>query len=471
MSASPPILSVTQVTQAIKFCLESTFPVIWLQGEVSNCKLHTSGHLYFSLKDAGAQIGAVMYRADAISLKAVPKDGSQVIVRGEINVYPPSGKYQIIVKEMRLAGIGELLLKLEELKRKLKEKGYFKSERKRSLPKFPSRIGIVTSPTGAAIQDILNILGRRFAGVHIILNPVKVQGEGAAQEIAQAIRQFNEHQMVDVMIVGRGGGSMEDLWAFNEEIVAEAIYYSQIPVISAVGHETDHCIADYVADVRAPTPSAAAELVIAEKAHQLQHLLQVEKRMQQTLQHLVRHGRQRLEGYRRLPLFQTPYAVLGPWMQRLDALRQEADLAVKQKIIQLKLELAARQRQAHALKPTNQIAHLRRRLIDFDKSLQVALVGKLQAKKRLFDREMRQKQIDLWWQRMWSLRQERLRKLADSLHAINPKNLLTKGYAILLAEKGARAVTSVDDVAAGDSMRALLADGELVSTITAKYPK
>ncbi|MCE5316952.1 MAG: exodeoxyribonuclease VII large subunit, partial [Parachlamydia sp.] len=398
-------------------------------------------------------------------------DGSQVIVRGEINVYPPSGKYQIIVKEMRLAGIGELLLKLEELKFKLKDKGYFKAERKRPLPKFPRRIGIVTSPTGAAIQDILNILSRRFAGVHIILNPVKVQGEGAAQEIAQAIRQFNDYQMVDVMIVGRGGGSMEDLWAFNEEIVAEAIYRSQIPVISAVGHETDHCIADYVADVRAPTPSAAAELVIAEKAHQLQHLVQIERRMQQTLQHLLRHGRQRLEGFRRLPLFQSPYGLLGPWMQRLDTLRQEADLAVRQKIVHLKLELASRQRQAQALKPTSQVAHLRRRLSDFDKSLQVALLGKLQTRKRHFDAQGRQKQIDLWWQRIFSLKQERLRKLSDSLHAINPKNLLAKGYAILLAEKGGTAVTSVDDVAEGDTLRAMLADGELVSTIKQRFPK
>ena len=220
----PPLLTVTQLTNAIKFSLESSFSNIWLQGEISNCKLHSSGHLYFSLKDSNAQIGAVMYRGDAAFLKMTPKDGNQVMVRGEINVYPPSGKYQIIVKEMKLVGLGELLLKLEELKIKLHKMGWFRADRKKPLPKLPRRIGIVTSPTGAAIQDILNILNRRFSGVHLILNPVRVQGEGAALEIARAIHEFNQFNLVDVMIIGRGGGSIEDLWAFNEEVVAEAIY-------------------------------------------------------------------------------------------------------------------------------------------------------------------------------------------------------------------------------------------------------
>ncbi len=469
--STPPILTVSQVTQAIKMCLESTFPILWLQGEVSNCKLHSSGHLYFSLKDAAAQIGAVMYRADAMALKVVPKDGAQVIVRGEMNVYPPSGKYQIVVKEMRLAGLGELLLKLEELKLKLKQKGYFKQERKRPLPKFPRRIGIVTSPTGAAIQDILNILSRRFAGAHIILNPVKVQGEGAGREIAQAIEQFNAYNLVDVMIVGRGGGSMEDLWAFNEEIVADAIFNSAIPIISAVGHETDHCIADYVADVRAPTPSAAAELVVAEKAQQLKALAQLQQRMMQTLKHSLRHSRQKLEGLLRHPLFQTPYGVLGPWMQKLDDLRGGIDNSISLKINVLRMALSGRERQAHALKPTAQIAHLRHRLRDFDKGLQVALQGKWLAKKRLFDEAPKRRQIELWWQRTHSLKLERLRKLSEALQSIDPKRLLSKGYAILIAENRAAAVTSVHDVAEGDALRALLADGELLTLVKMRIPK
>ncbi len=436
-----PILTITQLTNAIKFCLESTFPNVWIQGEVSNCKLHTSGHLYFSLKDASAQISAVMYRVDAAQLKIVPKDGTQVLVRGEINVYPAGGKYQINVREMKLMGIGELLLKLEELKIKLHKLGWFKSDRKKPLPKMPKRIGIVTSPTGAAIQDILNILNRRFAGVHLILNPVKVQGEGAAQEIAQAIRQFNEHNLVDVMIVGRGGGSIEDLWAFNEEIVAEAIFSSRIPIISAVGHETDHCIADYVADVRAPTPSAAAEIVIAEKGQQLHHLQQIQRRCQQTIMHLIRHDRNRLEGIRRQPLFRTPYALLGPWMQRLDHIKQDLDQTVEQSLMRKRLLLDARSRQLQTLKPMAQIIHFRQKLAYWDKNIQTAV------------------------RRTVHLREERLQKMKEALHSIDPKNLLTKGYAILFSEKDHSVITSVHKVQKEQEIRLFLADGEILSTV------
>lgn len=432
-------LTVSQLTQAIKSSLESNFPSILLQGEVSNSKLHSSGHFYFSLKDSGAQIGAVMYRSD---VKVIPKDGDQVIVRGDINVYPPSGKYQIIAKELRPVGVGELLLKLEELKVKLHKKGYFKKDHKRPLPKMPRRIGVITSPTGAAIQDILNILTRRFSGFHLILNPVKVQGEGAAQEIAQAIQQFNDFDLVDVMIVGRGGGSIEDLWAFNEEIVADALYNSRIPTISAVGHETDHCIADYVADVRAPTPSAAAEIVIAEKAHQLQQLGQIQQRMQQTLRHLIRHQMQQLEGVKRHPLFATPYGLLGPWMQKLDDLREDSDLAMKQKVLQAKIQLEGRQRQLQALKPTAMIGHLRQRLAAYDRGIRQAWVGKI-----------------LPWNR------EKLKNLNQTLKAIDPKNLLTKGYCILFAEKERSVITSVSNVKKGDDLRLLLADGEIISTV------
>lgn len=435
-------LTVSQLTQAIKKNLESNFPSVLLQGEISNCKLHTSGHLYFSLKDADAQIAAVMYRGDASSLKKVPKDGDQVIVRGDINVYPPSGRYQIMVKELRPVGVGELLLKLEELKIKLNKKGYFKKEHKRPLPKMPRRIGVITSPTGAAIQDILNILTRRFSGFHLILNPVKVQGEGAAEEIAQAIRQFNDYDLVDVMIVGRGGGSIEDLWAFNEEVVADALYNSRIPTIAAVGHETDHCIADYVADVRAPTPSAAAEIVIAEKAHQLQQLGQIQQRMQQTLRHQIRNQRQQIESIKKHPLFATPYGLLGPWMQKLDDMRTDSDLAMNQRVQQAKIQLDGRQRQLQALKPTAMIAHLKQRLSSFDKGIKQAWVGKI-----------------LPWNR------EKLKNMENTLKAIDPKNLLTKGYCILFAEKGHSVITSVNAVEKGDDLRLLLADGEIISTV------
>ncbi|MBA3957682.1 MAG: exodeoxyribonuclease VII large subunit [Parachlamydiaceae bacterium] len=486
-SQEMPVLTVSQLTQAIKISLESTFPSIWLQGEVSNCKLQSSGHLYFSLKDPNAQISAIMFRGDLSSVKTMPKDGAQVIIRGEINVFPPSGKYQIIVREMRLAGMGELLLRLEELKLKLHKRGWFKSEHKKPLPKFPQRIGVVTSPTGAVIQDILNILSRRSAGFHLILNPVRVQGEGAAQEIAQAIAQFNTHHLADVLIVGRGGGSIEDLWAFNEEIVAEAIFNSTIPIISAVGHETDHCIADYVADVRAPTPSAAAEIVTAEKRQQLLHLDQTKRRLQQCVKHLIRQDRHRLEGLRKHPIFQSPYTLLGPWMQRLDVVRSGVDSSMQQLLMHYRLRLEGMRRQQQGLRPSAQIAHLKQKLLQWDKELRNVMLTRLaharkllqqkndrlihgsttqlSGHRRLFNAQFKQNQLQLSWNRLTSLRRERLTKLTDSLHAVNPKNVLTKGYCILFAEKTGSVITSIKDVKVKQEVRTLLADGSILSTI------
>lgn len=488
-----PILTVSQLSNAIKLSLESTFPLIWLQGEVSNSKLHTSGHFYFSLKDANAQISALMYRADASQVKMLPKDGAQVIVRGELNVYPPGGKYQIVIKEMRPVGVGELLLKLEELKNKLHKKGYFRSDRKKPIPKTPRCIGVVTSPTGAAIQDMLKVLSRRFSGFHLIINPVRVQGEGAAQEIAQAIRQFSQHNLVDVMIIGRGGGSIEDLWAFNEEIVADAIYQSPIPIISAVGHETDHCIADYVADVRAPTPSAAAEIVIAEKSQQLKHLDLLRQRFQQALSHHVRHCKGRLAGICRHPLLQSPYGILGPWMQKLDILRQNSDEIIKQHLVCLRLKLDGLSKHSHALKPTNKIAHFKQQLSYYDKTIHIKMGEQLKQRKsqigqaknaclqswksqqshrrRLFDPLVKQKQIDAWISKCLSLEKERLSKLAESLHSVNPKNLLGKGYSILFAEKDRSVITSINALEKGMPIRILVSDGQASSTINEVFQR
>lgn len=442
-----PILTVTQLTHAIKFSLESSFPNIWLQGEVSNAKLHSSGHFYFSLKDATSQISALMYKTDAQTLPMIPKDGAQVLVRGELNVYPPSGKYQLLVREMRHLGVGELLLKLEELKIKLHKKGWFKADRKKPLPKMPKRIGIVTSPTGAAIQDIMHVLNRRFSGVHLILNPVRVQGEGSAQEIAKAINDFNTHQLVDVMIVGRGGGSIEDLWAFNEEIVAEAIYNSRIPIVCAVGHETDHCIAEYVADVRAPTPSAAAEIVIAEKAQHLHHLSQVKRRLHQAIDHLIRQNRHRLEGISRHPLIKSPFAILGQWMQKVDQLETDLDDTILAIIERKKILLDARSRHIHSIRPTAQIAHFRQKLSSIDKQLDSAMRRSLQ------------------------LRQERVKNVQETMRAIDPKSLLTKGYSILFSEKDGSVITSIHNAERHQQIRAVLADGYFISTINDVVPK
>lgn len=491
--AAPPVLSVTELTQAIKQILEGNFRSVWLQGEISNSKLHSSGHFYFSVKDANAQIAAVMFRVDAQQLKVLPKDGAQVVLRGEMNVYAPSGKYQLTVREMREVGVGALLLKLEELKQKIYKKGWFSKIHKKPLPKFPRRIGVVTSPTGAAIQDILNVLTRRFSGFSLLLNPVKVQGEGAAQEIAKAIDFFNQHQLVDVMIVGRGGGSIEDLWAFNEEIVAEAIFNSKIPIISAVGHETDNCIADYVADVRAPTPSAAAEIVIAEKAHQLHHLAQLQKRMQQTLFHHLRHSRQQLAGILRHPSIASPIMVLGPWMQRLDALREKMDRAIKQDFINKRLKINALQQQIQSLKPGMQIRQFQQRLALLAKSIDQTLSEQIGRKRELvYEKDvqlqqswkngqsrrylqlsapLKRRQLEQNITRSLILQRERLDVLTASLNAVNPKNLLAKGYCILFSEKDRCAITSIQAVAKDDKLRLALSDGDILTTVTEVFPR
>jgi exodeoxyribonuclease VII large subunit len=270
--SSRSIYTVAQLTAEIKTLLEGSFEHVWVEGEISNLRLPSSGHLYFTLKDESAQIRTVMFRMQNRLLKFDPEDGLQVVCYGRLAVYEPRGEYQIVVDHMEPKGLGALQLAFEQLKERLSREGLFDPARKKPLPPFPQKIGIVTSPTGAALRDILQIIDRRFANVHILLYPVRVQGEGAAQEIAQAIDELSQWPDLDVMIVGRGGGSLEDLWAFNEESIARAIYRSTVPIISAVGHEIDFTIADFVADLRAPTPSAAAELVVQNKVELVQRL-------------------------------------------------------------------------------------------------------------------------------------------------------------------------------------------------------
>ncbi len=273
------VYKVSEVTRDIKILLENTFGQIWVEGEISNFKAHPSGHFYFSLKDENALLAAVMFARANKELKFKLEDGQKVVCFGNIGVYEPRGQYQLVIEKLEPQGAGSLQLALEQLKAKLEKEGLFSTEHKKPIPYLPRNIGLVTSAAGAALKDVLKVLERRFKDTHIILNPVRVQGEGAKEEIAQAINDFNLFNQkarlaegIEVMIVGRGGGSAEDLWAFNEEMVARAIYNSAIPVISAVGHERDWTIADLVADLRAPTPSAAAELVIPRKEDLSQRL-------------------------------------------------------------------------------------------------------------------------------------------------------------------------------------------------------
>jgi exodeoxyribonuclease VII large subunit len=259
------ILTVSELTREIKEILEDKFPDVWVEGEISNLRIPPSGHIYFTLKDESSQIRAVLFKMQARTLRFVPEDGLHVVCRGRVSLYEKRGDYQLILESMEPKGIGALQLAFLQLKEKLEKEGLFDPVHKKPIPMVPQKIGIVTSPTGAVIRDMLHILKRRFENLHILLYPVRVQGEGASNEITEAVRYFNQRTDVDVMIVGRGGGSLEDLWAFNEEAVARAIYHSKIPIISAVGHETDYTVSDFVADLRAPTPSAAAELVVRDK--------------------------------------------------------------------------------------------------------------------------------------------------------------------------------------------------------------
>ena len=285
---TPRIYSVSELTAELKALLENTFTGVWVEGEISNFKHHTSGHMYFTLKDDRGQLRAVMFRGSNRGLQFRPEDGLAVIVFGNVTIYEPRGEYQVYVEYMEPKGLGALQLAFEQLKTRLETEGLFDPARKRPIPLLPKKIGLVTSPSGAAIRDILQIIHRRFANVQVLIFPVRVQGEGAAAEIVEGVECLNKRGDLDVLIVARGGGSIEDLWAFNEEVVARAIYASQTPVISAVGHETDFTIADFVADVRAPTPSAAAELVISRKA-------ELSQRVDDLFSRLVSHMRYRAE--------------------------------------------------------------------------------------------------------------------------------------------------------------------------------
>lgn len=315
------IYKVSEINRIVKDLLEKKFPEIWLEGEISNFKLHTMGHMYFSLKDEEAQINAVMYRGVAGHLKFLPEDGMKVLVKGKISLFNKRGQYQIIVFDIQAAGKGALQIAFEQLKEKLRKEGLFDETRKRPIPLLPQKIGVITSPTGAAIRDILTVIKRRFANVEILINPVRVQGDEAADEIVQAIKQMNEYfPELDVLILTRGGGSLEDLWAFNEEKVARAIYTSRLPVISAVGHEVDFTISDFVADLRAPTPSAAAELVVKNKEELINTIKSYRLRLQNNLRHVYELYKGRYNRARDSMIFRRPMELVNQLQQELDNL-------------------------------------------------------------------------------------------------------------------------------------------------------
>ncbi|MGD0016917.1 MAG: exodeoxyribonuclease VII large subunit [Verrucomicrobiia bacterium] len=443
------VLSVTELTRRIKGALEDKFPAVWVEGEISNLRTPQSGHVYFTLKDASAQLAAVLFRGPAAGVKFKLQDGLAVIAFGDISVYERQGQYQIVVRQLLPKGLGALQLAFEELKRRLEKEGLFAAERKKPIPLLPQRIGLVTSPTGAAIRDFLNIIGRRFPNVHIIINPVRVQGEGAAQEIAAAIDEFNALHAagtlpLDVLIVTRGGGSLEDLWAFNEEIVARALARSTIPTISAVGHEIDFTIADFVADLRAPTPSAAAELVVKAKEEFIRQLRDCQTRLAKDLRFRVADMRRKLTELASSYVFQQPAQLIHQYQQEVDDLRHRLGQATGGALAGQRSRLETASAKFGLLSPRSRMAGWNARL-DAD-----------------------QRRLDTGFSQRWQQTAHRLAQASAKLDLLSPKSTLQRGYSITRTADG-KIVRTVKTVKNGDRITTLVVDGEFEAEV--KPPK
>ncbi len=353
MSRNQP-MSVLQATRSIKNALETCFPyAVQIEGEVSNYRPHFSGHAYFTLKDAHAQLSAVMWKSRVHRLAAPLENGQKFVCTGQITVYEKSGRYQLNVVHAKPAGEGDLQARYEALKQKLWELGYFDESHKRPIPPYPKRVGVITSPTGAAIRDILSIIRRRNPSVEVVVRPCQVQGEKAAPDLVKALHEMNQWQGVDVIIMGRGGGSLEDLWAFNEETVAEAVFTSKIPVISAVGHEVDIALSDLVADQRAATPSAAAELAVPPRNEMLGQLLYYQERSTQLMQQYLREARLKLSGLQQHHQLQPPHARIALQQDRLAQQQRQLQRAMTHNLERSQQRLTALAQRIEALTPHN----------------------------------------------------------------------------------------------------------------------
>lgn len=345
------IFTVSEITNCLKGLIEESFSPLWIEGEVSNLREPSSGHIYFTLKDEASQIQTVMFRYRRELLKFKLEDGMAVMVFGKLGVYEKAGQYQIIAEKAEPKGVGSLQVAFEQLKKRLAEEGLFDEKHKVPVPLLPQRIGVVTSPTGAAFQDILNVVKRRFSNVEILLNPSPVQGEAAAERISQAIRELDEYGDVDVIIVGRGGGSLEDLWAFNEEIVGRAIYACRTPVISAVGHEIDWTISDFVADLRAPTPSAAAEMVIGKKDEFIERIESFYTRLVSSMRGIIEKNRFAMDNLMASYGFKHPRDLVRQYEQRVDELIYRINSFIGHKISFIKEKINSLKRHLNALSP------------------------------------------------------------------------------------------------------------------------
>ncbi|MBV1884127.1 MAG: exodeoxyribonuclease VII large subunit [Pseudomonadales bacterium] len=432
------ILSVSELNNIAKDMLENQFPRIWIEGEISNAAFPASGHIYFTLKDSGAQIRAAMFKGRNRLLTFQPQNGNQVMVRGRVSLYTQRGDYQLIADQMQEAGEGALLRAYEKLKTKLTQKGLFDEEAKQTLPSLPNQIGVITSPTGAAVRDIISVLKRRFPSIPVIIYPTRVQGEDAAVEIAGAIRKANKMKHCDVLIVGRGGGSLEDLWAFNEEPVAQAIYDSSIPIISAVGHQTDVTIADFVADVRAPTPSAAAELLSPDREEWLATFAGFQEYLIKQISLQIKQHKTALEHFQKR--LKHPGKRLNELAQHLDNLESRLSLAVKQNLLSHNNRLALSKASLFRQDPRHQISQQ----LDFTDSLS--------------------KRLTLAFKNRTQAEQMRFNSLTQRLHNVSPLATLQRGYSITETEKG-ELLKSTNQIKAGDKIKTRLGSGNVSSKV------
>ncbi|MGH9405773.1 MAG: exodeoxyribonuclease VII large subunit [Terriglobia bacterium] len=439
------VYTVSALTQEIRGLLEIKFLDVWVSGEVSNCRSAASGHIYFTLKDDAAQVRVVCFRNQARYLKFKPQDGVSLIARGRLSVYEARGEYQLLAEYLEPAGVGALQLAFDQLKQKLAAEGLFSAERKKPLPMLPRTVGVVTSPSGAVIRDIVRVLCRRFPNVNVLLYPARVQGEGAAAEIARGVRYMNQHQLVDALIVARGGGSIEDLWPFNEEVVARAIAASSIPVISAVGHETDFTISDFVADLRAPTPSAAAELVIHCKEDFEADVRNRQRRMNQIVRLKLSELHRGLAALSLHWVFQAMSTRLAQRAQRLDDLSDRLTRAALGRI-------SAERARAH--KVSSGIVR-----VDLRRVIEVKR-GRLEQKedalgacvaRRLTEHRRR-------WAHAHVLLEER-----------SPQAILKRGYAVARDAAG-RVIRSAAAAPAGSEISVQLAEGRLDATVRGSEP-
>ena len=444
----PRVFSVSEVTKAVRGVIESAFDEVWIEGEVSNFRQQASGHQYFTLKDAGAQLSCVLFARGGAWRKTVPlQDGMLVQARGKLTVYEARGQYQLNVSLVQAAGAGLLQAKFEALKRKLATEGLFDAERKRELPQFPRAVGIVTSPTGAALRDMLNVLTRRAPWLRVIVSPARVQGEGAAAEIARALNDLNQLAArgiapVDVIVLARGGGSIEDLWEFNDESLARAIAASALPVVSAVGHEIDFTISDFVADLRAPTPSAAAELIVPDTAELLRMLGERAAFLHRRIAAVIETSRMQLAGLLRSALFREPARQIEQAAQRVDLADQSLRRSMESRLAEFSQRLDTLGSRVRQHRPDQVLAFHRQKI----GSIATALADRFRQRLR------REK--------------DRVTRIGDMLRLLSPEQTIGRGYTITTAADG-RVIRSTADAPAGSELNTRLRDGKVISVVSA----